>query len=34
MLVMEKGALLKKAGAKPAAKPPVHRRPAAHKPPQ
>jgi hypothetical protein len=34
MLVMEKGALLKKAGAKPAAKPPVHHRPAAHKPPQ
>lgn len=32
MLIMEKGALLKKAGAKPAAKPPVHRRPAARKP--
>jgi hypothetical protein len=34
MLVMEKGALLKKAGARPAAKPPVHHRPATHKPQQ
>ena len=31
MMTMEKGALLKKAGAKPAPKPPVHHRPA-HKP--
>jgi tetratricopeptide (TPR) repeat protein len=32
MMTMEKGVLLKKAGAKPAPKPPVHHRPTTHKP--